>query len=984
MKFRLLHIVILLMVVFGLSSCKSIFITRWSNFNAYYNTFYNAERYYKRGYEKVEQRVEPINPEQPIRIYKRPNTTVDTNFENAITKGADVLRDFSDSKWVDDALLLIGKSYFYQGQYFSADMKFQELLSATNSTSMKQLGVIWRGRFFLESEQYESGIDYLNGMLFDEDLRWRGAIEAELRLLLAQLYVALENWQSAEEQLVIGLEDARGRDILANGWYLLGQVRERLKDDMGSLSAYSRVARFNPNYSMVYNARRKQAEISRETGRLDDALKMFIDMSRDDKNFDELAELYYEIGRTYQLLEDHSRAERFYVDVLRYTIKTPSIEIKAKSYYGLAEVNKDYYLDYFTAAAYYDSAATSGKDLDKLPSWFNAADLSVSYNNYRRLSTEAYEADSLLWLSNLNEVAFDSVIAIVREQKIAQMREEMRRQQAIANTMINLGAVQQNLGGSSSASQASGFLNHKNQSMVNDSKAAFRAIWGDRPSVDHWRRLDAVRLAREELEQASDLGASSTGSSEELSVEIDISKIPFSPEQKEKSREIIANKIYEIGNVFFLQLDMPDSADNRYRRLISLYPDLPVTAQAKYSLSELYFTLGDSTASQIWADQLVADHPETIYRNRLAERFPTRIQPIDMGLTSEESIRIEFRARLQAIQDSLSVETIEQLRSYSSEKFDSPQAPDAMLLATHLYIEYGKEDSHYKVNYPIYTNLNEEWSRKETIFSTLKDSAKLVLVDSMATASDSLEWKPIADSVFAKQNFPQYYPYLGAMWDSARVVLTQWETQFSTNAKKDVVSRLSSSLKYPDYVVSYLDSIRIANEPKPEIPTNSLRQPLQSIDLDSTIADSLRTNMNDAVGEIISMADRTQAGAQLLPPGETPQVEQKSMVMADGRKVYTIDEIGAKMEPLIDLDRFIADLKLEEAFQGLTIAGELRFRIRINEIGQVIEVEVEDAGGLDSVATYISHALKEAVTFRPLSGTRGEPVVVEGELKIKL
>jgi tetratricopeptide (TPR) repeat protein len=985
MKFRLPHIVILLMVVFGLSGCKSIFKTRWSNFNAYYNTFYNAELYYKRGYDKVMNRLDPINPEQPIRIFKRPNTMLDTDFENAILKGADVLRDFSDSKWVDDALLLIGKSYYFQGQYFSADMKFQELLAATNSTAMMQQGVIWRGRFFLESEQYDAGIDYLNASLFDEELRWRGAEEAEVRLLLAQMNVELEQWQQAEEQLVAGLENARGRDVLANGWFLLGQIRERLDDEAGALTAYSRVAKFNPDYSMVYNARRKQAEISRETGRLSEALKLFIDMSRDDKNFDELAELNYEIGRTYQLMEDYPRAERFYFDVLRYNIKSPSVETKAKTYYGLAEVNKEYYVDYFTAAAYYDSAATSGKDLDKLPSWFNAAELSLSYNSYRRLSVEAYEADSLLWLSNLNEEAFDSVIAIVREQKIAQKREELRRMQAAANTLINLGAGQQNTGANSSASQTSGFLNHKNQTMVNDAKAAFRAIWGDRPLVDHWRRLDAVRLAREDPELAGEQGdGSKSGLSDELTVEIDFSKIPITPEEKEKSREIIANKIYEIGNVFFLQLDMPDSADNRYRRVISLYPDLPVAAQAKYSLSELYFTQGDSTASQIWADRLVDEHPETIYRNRLAERFPTRIQPIDMGLTSEDSVRVGFDARLQAIRDSLSVDSIEHLRGFSAEKFDSPLAPDAMLLSAHKYIELGKEDSTYKENYPKYTNLNLEWNRKEVVFTALKDSAKVILADSLATATDSLEWKPIADSIFKKPNFPQFYPYYGAMWDSSRAVLSQWEAQFPTNSKKDIVSRLSASLKYPAYVVTYLDSIRMANEPKPETPTDSLGQPLLSMDMDSTMSDSLRATIEQSAAAIGSVPDSTQAALITPPAQEPPPVEENKMVMPDGRKVYTTEELGTKIEPLIDLERFIDDLKLEDAFQGVAISGELKFRIRINEFGQPIEVEVTDAAGIDAVATYISHALREALTFKPINGPDGEPVVTEGELVIKL
>jgi TolA-binding protein len=634
------------------------------------------------------------------------------------------------------------------------------------------------------------------------------------------------------------------------------------------------------------------------------------------------------------------------------------------------------------------------------------------------LATEAYEADSLLWLSNLNEDAFDSVIAIVREQKRAEMREEMRRQQAAANTMVNLGGGQQNTGGNQAASTNSGFLNHKNPTMVSDAKAAFRAIWGDRPLVDNWRRMDAVRLASEDPDQADELnGGAGDGSSEEMSVEIDFSKIPFTPEEKELSRETIANKIYEIGNVFFLQLEMPDSADSRYRRVISLYPDLPVAAQAKYSLSELYFTQGDSVASQIWADRLVEEHPETIFRNRLAERFPTRIQPVDMGLSSEDSIRVAFGERLSNVRDSISVESIERLRTFSAEKFDSPQAPDALLLVAYKYIELGKEDSLYKVHHPIYTELNTEWSKKESLFTALKDSAKAIISDSLATAADSLEWKPIADSVFSRPNFPQYYPYYGAMWDSSRVVLSQWETQFQTNPKKDIVSKLAASLKYPTYVESYLDSIRIANEPKPEVPTDSLGNPLLSAELDSTMSDSLRAAISDSLNAIGGAMDSTMVGqmppAQMdstavaaeaavdssatviqpqvvdttqaaVPPTIPPEQAQDSMRMPDGRKVFTLEELQAKLEPLIGLEQFIDDLKLGDAFPNVNLTGDLKFRIRINEYGQPIEVEVKDDSELEAVATYVSHAIKEALTFKSIIGADGEPVVAEGEFLVKL
>ncbi len=50
-------------------------------------------------------------------------------YEDAIKKASKVLRFHPDSKWVDDALWLIGKSYYNMGDYLQADRKFKELVT---------------------------------------------------------------------------------------------------------------------------------------------------------------------------------------------------------------------------------------------------------------------------------------------------------------------------------------------------------------------------------------------------------------------------------------------------------------------------------------------------------------------------------------------------------------------------------------------------------------------------------------------------------------------------------------------------------------------------------------------------------------------------------------------------------------------------------------------------------------------------------------
>lgn len=987
-----------------MGGCNTVIKKRWQNFNAYYNTYYNAEQFFSKGETQVKNSAETINPEQPIRIHPTPANTGQADFENAIAKAADVLREYPESKWVDDALLLIGKSYFYLRNYFSADQKFQELIAATTSSELLQEGIAWRGRFFLETQQYQNGIEYLEAQLEDEQLRWGKSQKAEVQLILAQLYVNLEDWTSSEAQLELGLKEADGAQKLAKAWFLLGQVRELMEVPEQAYNAYIRVARYNPDYAMVYQAKRKQADISRETGNLDQALRLFSEMSRDDKNFELISDLRYEMARTYQLMEDYERAEQMYLDVLRYSLKTPTEETKAKSYFGIAEIAKTYYQDYILAAAYYDSAASAGRDLTKFPKWFDAPLKAAAFSAYKTLRTEAYQADSLLWLSGLSEQAFDSVVAVIKKRKFEEYKEAQRQQQKAASSFANPAAMTP-----MGSAVNSGFLFHKNLTQVNQFKQAFRAIWGDRPLVDNWRRLDAVRLARQET-AAADTSAKtgalaptdSTAQKKpakaaeltEADMEVDISAVPFKPEQKEASKTLIANRIFEIGNVFFLQLNQPDSAEYNYLRVIERFPDTPVTAQAKYSLSELYFVEGDSVQAVAWAERTATDHPETVFRNRLAERYPDRITKFEVGMSRTDSLALAFTQGLQAVKEEPTVANIEALRKLSATAFDQPPAPDAMLFAANTYIELAKETRSYKERYPKFTQLNADWDERERRFTALQDSAKKILSDTLSTKADSLKWKPLADSTFRRKVFPEWYPYTGALWDSSRAVLKQWNTQFPTHPNKDRVTRLLGALEFPGYVKTYLDSLNKALNPpapppaaatppdstlnttapsKPTTPVPTTPLPADSLGTLATTKPDTLTNSTSPRADSLqrdrpAQPDSTQ---QQVPPTTAPQF------LPDGRRLYTCEELQTTLQCLQSVPAFIRNQQLDKVFPNLPLPASQSFRIRVDEIGNTIAVIPVDIGGFKALADFMVKAITEQLSFSQGMGPDGKPVVLE-------
>ena len=127
-----------LLLLFGtlvLTGCKTPLKQGWHNFNAYFNTYYNANLNFERGLEKNRNQKPELNPERPIRIHPPPNRAGQTEFDNAIDKGAKILRDHEQSKFVDDALLLIGRAYFYQSEFYNAEQKFTSRLDLRNETN---------------------------------------------------------------------------------------------------------------------------------------------------------------------------------------------------------------------------------------------------------------------------------------------------------------------------------------------------------------------------------------------------------------------------------------------------------------------------------------------------------------------------------------------------------------------------------------------------------------------------------------------------------------------------------------------------------------------------------------------------------------------------------------------------------------------------------------------------------------------------------
>ncbi len=790
-----------IIIILFISGCGSSFKSNFRDFNAYYNTYYNAKQSYQRGLKKSLDQDRTYNTLQPIRIYETPKGAGAGDFENAIDKGASVLRNYDDTKWVDNALEIIGKSYYFRNEYFNAIQKFDELYVNADDIELRQRSVYWKGRVLLELQAYNEGIQFLNEELSLNEGEWRSKLEWQVKVVLAEHYIANENWVNALDLLNESVGKIPDRANNERGFFLIGQLNEQIGDSEAAFDAYDRVGRYYTNYDLQFEAKKKKAEVARDLGDIDEAIKVFRDMVRDDKNTEFISELNYELGKSEQIKGNAERARDIYLSILRDPLNKPNNEVKALTYNGLAELNRFEFDNFTFAAAYYDSSARLNISIDRLPDDYDARNLADSFGAYANLKYQVYEQDSLLWLGSLSEEAFDSVLKEIEAKKLAEFERLREEQEARRNTLVNVGADNSEIQNNDAEN---GFLNVRNPVLIAEATERFQAIWGIRPLVDNWRVNSLIINALVEDSTQTGINENAIGeTTTTIDLNIDLSRIPFTPSDQDSVRDIIANLKYELGNLFFLQLDLPDSASYYFRKVVEERPNSRVVPITLYSLSELYDIQGDETQSYSFAKQLIDQYPNTEYAYRLTSKFDLSL-PDDITYSEVNPLDMYYEVlNNQNIPDVVRAEQLAEIATkYPNESFSDR----ALFESIQEYIKLGKTDSIFVSNYDLWFAENQRWEIEETEFIFLKDSLNMAFEDSSIIFSieDSLFYDLISDSVLTQPDLTSIFPYSGEMWDSTRSKIDVFGITFNNSKYSSQVRTLKSEFQIP--VISVVET----------------------------------------------------------------------------------------------------------------------------------------------------------------------------------
>jgi TolA-binding protein len=573
----------------------------------------------------------------------------------------------------------------------------------------------WLGRSLAAQERYDEATTVLQGALAREGLSryWR----ARLQLALAEQFIRQRAWDQAAAALQEGLADVGDSDIAGRASFLLGQVLEAKGDFEGAAAAYAAVEGHRPYYELLYAAQLGRALVlGLDAGRPEEALDLVRRMRRDDKHFENRAEVELAYARLIAAAGRPAEArERF--EELLYGDEFAGAAIPRSDvqyYYGA--FYRDDLRDFVRAAAYLDTAATGLRaDPGREALVTRAALTGVrreadAFLSYARIATRLAEADSLLELGALDEAAFAARIAEIEDERRRVWEAEQRRLAVLrVQSEFEGGAVGVpgadpfeegrdpggDPGGAPPGLADAGFLSYRDVARLQDAFVDFQTVWGDRPLVPNWRRRDAIggAVVSGEMTDVGATGGLTTGRSAGGPPPLELGNVPRTSAARALLLEDRAGLRYELGNVLFLSLTRPDSAAYWYNLVVDEGVGEDVAARALYALAEVRREQGRTADAEALYRRLLDTAPGSALAGPARERLGLPPLEEDDARAAAGRATAAYEAAYVAWRRGDYPDALRGFLDLAVTFGETDQAPRALVAAAEAFAEWAQQDT---------------------------------------------------------------------------------------------------------------------------------------------------------------------------------------------------------------------------------------------------------------------------------------------------
>ncbi len=631
---------------------------------AYYNTFFWARQKFNQAEKnqaesiKNQQRQEetsanpqaggqakpntiPGQPQQGSSITTKVSAQDRVLYDDAIKKAGKVLKLHPESKWVDDALWVIGKSYFALGDYIPADRKFKELVTNHPESKFADDCYFYMGlcqmymghndqalSAFANIEKAEKRSPYLENVIFSKAVMAMGTGNNPEAIDLFGQYV----------------EKYPDGDSAAQAMFNIGRCRESQKDFLGAFQSYSKVKSHRPSKNLYFDATLAAATAALSADSVQIGMKILENLGKDQRYFTRAGQIKLKTAEGYYLEGDVDKAVELYKDITSQNQRTPQA---AEAWYRLGLIHQNDKFDLTSAKEAFGKAQSEAPESEfrglalarqaqiaKLESYQLQLQRADSLKRFDELSSLGMEEPSpkpdTLSMSqpivsdSLGNAAVETLSAPVQE--IAQDSSEAASQVPVSETLIvpavakdtspvpvELDSLRLRQAGGVDSGRFASILNADSiDQAYEDSIVKSRSLTSPLVVIDTTQK-DSTKIAPAKAAPAS------------------APKEPVKINEDSLRQAIVLSGIetrYLLSELYAYELNRPDSALHEYMLIADEHSQSPYAAKSLLAAANIEFGRNDTSAARALLERLIREHPETPQAAAAAELIQS---PFDFG-----------------------------------------------------------------------------------------------------------------------------------------------------------------------------------------------------------------------------------------------------------------------------------------------------------------------------------------------------------------
>jgi TolA-binding protein len=512
----------------------------WDNFTTYFNRYYNAEL----SFEEAELAI-ATDSKRELFEFKEPTVPSGArkNLDDVIEKCSKILQFNTESDYFAAAVFMIGKSYYYQGNFTKALRKFRELESIPESELALE-NQLWIAKSELQMRRFEVGIEVLNRVKEEAEKDENEEILFNAYLAEIRYLTYREEYSDAIKVVKKLIEVSSSDEISAELAFEMGKLYLKLNDLENAAASFAEVDEYSPTFDIQFESMLEYAKVEKELGETEVSLDILDDLRNEDKFNDQIDRVELETANIYFQTEEIEKALDLYTEIDTTYATTESSGIAA---FMRADIMEKHFAD-----------------LDSAEVLFNRVEKSRAPKEYK---DKAREKSNLYKSIKLN---LSNIDKFTRQHNYS-----------LDSTLF------------------------KRDSTLYD---------------EYFIMKDSLALLMTEMKEleGSDFDASKYTMREDPPFDQKPLKSRLSADSLWSG---VANAKFNLGNLYFSELDMPDSAYRYYNQVIEDHRESKLFPRALYALGTYYLTKDDKQKADSLFNIVYDNYKEDKIVNAAAEKL---------------------------------------------------------------------------------------------------------------------------------------------------------------------------------------------------------------------------------------------------------------------------------------------------------------------------------------------------------------------------